>query len=300
MKIIDLKQDVKVIEEGLIIVCGFFDGLHKAHMSLINKALEIKEKTKKEIGLLTFSTNTKDFIANRPFYFLESNSDKVEKLNGLVDYFYILDVNNWLVEMSPDDFINRYLIKMDYVICGSDFRFGYHGKGDVDLLKTISNFETVVIDLLYDNGNKIGTTLIKEKLSLGDIKNANQILGYEYEIKGQVIKGFNRGEKLGFPTINLKNDGYFLPKGGVYKTKVFVNGIWHTGLTNIGNNPTFDNKDVTIETHILNFNKDIYFEYVKIKFIRFIRDEIKFSSIEKLKEQLIKDVEMIKGEEGNE
>lgn len=174
-------------------------------------------------------------------------------------------------------------------LCGNDFRFGKDRKGDINTL--VRYFHTKIITDITHNGKRISSTLIKEKIKNGDISNANIMLNKNYHIKGKVIKGNQMGRTLGYKTANIKPDNIIIPAPGVYITKVKIGLLNHLSLTNIGYNPTINKQDnLRIETHIINFNREIYGKNIKIQFIKYLRAEQKFNTKEELIAQLEDDI----------
>ena len=208
------------------------------------------------------------------------------KIDGLSKKFRKKNVlDNISVEFKPNK-----------IFCGPDFHFGYKAQGNVDVLKQSFN-NVIVLNYVNDyDGTKISSSIIKEYISRGEIKNANRFLGYEYYIKGIVVKGKRNGKKIGFPTINLKLDtNYVIPKNGVYITKTKIGNKLYPSMTNVGTHPTIDElNEAIIETHILDFDETLYGEEVEIKFLDYIRNEIKFNSIDELKEELSRNREIVR------
>ena len=183
---------------------------------------------------------------------------------------------------------------MKYLVVGTDFRFGYKGKGDVSLLKELSEelgFKLIVIDKLQDENIDISSSRIREEIQMGHIIKANQLMGRNYFIYGEVVYGRQIGRKIDFPTINIiPSKKKLIPANGVYITAVLLDGKQYNGITNVGVKPTFDDDNtLSIETHILNFEANVYGKEVKIVFLKEMRKEIKFDSAEALKAQLIID-----------
>ena len=156
-------------------------------------------------------------------------------------------------------------------------------------------FSVNVINPIYIGGDIVSSTIIRNLIKTGNINKGNKLLGRYYTITGTVIEGKNRGSKIGYPTANIKLDyNYVLPKTGVYKTITLLGDKKYLSLTSIGYNPTFKEKKLKIENHILNFNDNIYGKSIKVKFIEFIRDDIKFDTAKELIKQIKRDIESIK------
>jgi riboflavin kinase/FMN adenylyltransferase len=280
----------KIEEDNLILCLGFFDGLHKAHQALIKKAQIIKEERKLKLAVLTFDKSIKLFMQNKPFYFLTSVEDKAEILKKFdVDILYVMRVSYDLISYSPEGFIEQFLKNIKVCVAGEDFSFGYRSKGNVQTLQACKYFETVVIKEITYHGVKVGSSRIREDLNEGDLKEANFLLGREYTITGQVIKGKGIGKILGFPTANIDFTDYLLPKIGVYFTLVEFENKEYYGLTNVGKKPTFSHNMIGLETYIYDFNQDIYGKKISIKFLEFMRDEHFYKDKESLIKQIDQD-----------
>ena len=187
--------------------------------------------------------------------------------------------------------VNFYNVKG--IVVGFNYRFGYKNLGDVEMLEAYSNilgYKLYVCEAVSTNCEIVSSSKIRHLISEGNITKANELLGRYHATIGQVIKGKQLGRTIGFPTVNLDyNRQYILPKGGVYYTVVEYDNVMYKAITNIGYNPTVEGGKLSVETHILNFDKQIYGEVIKINFVSRIRDEIKFNNIDKLKAQLLKD-----------
>ncbi len=268
---------------------GFFDGMHLGHQYLIKESL----KDNKNTYVLTFSGFLKaDINSSYQKEVLTSIEDRIEILDKLnVKGLFIIPFTKEIKELSPKDFIKIYLkplnIKKIYV--GKDFTFGKNGQGKVDDLK--KEFDVKVVDFLQNNNQKISAKNIISLLKEGEITKANQLLGRNYAIKGEVIHGLQNGRKIDFPTANIEPlVSYVIPKDGVYATKITINKHTYLSMTNIGTHPTIDELiKPSIETNIFNFHENIYHYKVKLEFLYKVREQIKFENLDKLKSQLILD-----------
>ena len=270
---------------------GFFDGIHKAHQKIIGSAVEAAEKGFIS-AVITLDKSPKEYFGKTSEESLTPTNKKNELLKNLgVDEVYYLEFNEKLQNLSAEEFINNILKKLnvDKVFCGFDYRFGFKGLGTPDLIRD-SGIEVIVLEKEKIDEEKISTTVLKEFVRKGEFSKYNEYTGRFYSISGLVVKGRQLGRTINFPTANLELDGkYLLPEtNGVYITKIKVNNKIYKSVTNIGYNPTVsDEKNKKfIETHILDFNEDIYGEKIEIYFYEFLRKEQKFESFDHLKEQL--------------
>ncbi len=283
------------IEEDIEVTCiGAFDGLHKGHLELIKKTKEINNNfqivTFNEIPKIYFDNDLKPLLNNEK----RQNIFKKYKPKNLI-YLKFDEIN----KISSEEFLNilRLNLKTKKVVVGKDFKFGKNRSGDINNIVSYFGEENVILlsDYLIDN-EKVSSTKIREDLDLGNIKNANKFLGREYEISGLVVKGMKLGSKIGFPTANIKmHDDLYLPKFGVYSISCKIDNKSYEGILNIGVTPTVANRiKPKIEVHIFEFDKNIYGEYLKIQINEFIRDEIKFKSIDELIKQINIDISSVK------
>ena len=208
-----------------------------------------------------------------------------------------MDFNIDYMKIVPEQFVINMLefYNAAGIIVGFNYKFGYKNAGDVSLLEKLGkrlNFELIVMDSVMYNDNVVSSSRIRNLISDGNIAEANKMLFQPFMLKGKVIKGKQLGRKLGFPTVNLQyNTEFILPATGVYYTTIEYNGLFYKGITSVGYNPTVEpiNIKISIETYILDFNKNIYDENIKVYFIERMRDEIKFDRLEDLIRQLEKD-----------
>lgn len=298
MIVIDEKFN-ELSKENTYIALGSFDGLHIGHLTLINKAKELANEFNGKSMVFSFKNHPLSFI--KPEFapkLLMNNEEKITLLKELgIDICCLVNFNEEFMKIEPEDFIRLLCekYKAKGIIVGFNYRFGYKNKGDLNLLKkleTIYGYKVYVLDAFTYKEEVVSSSRIREEISNGDIEEANKMISREYCLTGKVISGKKLGRKLGFPTANLEyDDNYVLPKVGVYYTKVLVNNEIYKGITSVGYNPTVNGDKLTVETYILDFNKEIYNSNIKVYFIKRIRDEKKFNSLEELVDQLKSDKE---------
>ncbi|RIA75955.1 riboflavin kinase/FMN adenylyltransferase [Anaeroplasma bactoclasticum] len=291
MEIIYVKNnDIKPIKDPLCCAVGNFDGVHLGHQMLINEAKNHSLKS----AVLTFYPHPSVFlkkIKNYPLLTpMNIKQDIIESLG--VDYLIIFEFNDEIAKYSKDEFIDiMKRLNIKSVVCGYDFTFGYKALGNVSDLK--NNFMVYVIPKYVLDDVRVSSSYIRELLSYGNIYDAKRFLGRDYTIRGRVIYGSMQGRLIGFPTANVFHDGYFLPRNGVYFVSVLYKNKKYYGMCNIGHNPTFNfQTELRVEVHIFDMDLDIYDEVIDVSFLKEIRDEKKFQSIDELKCQLLKDKEM--------
>ncbi|WP_186430182.1 bifunctional riboflavin kinase/FAD synthetase [Clostridium sp. BSD9I1] len=292
----------KKIPYDTYIALGSFDGLHLGHRALVQKAIEVAKKNKGKSMIYTFKNHPLSII-NKEIMpkLLMDNDMKIRVLDHIgVDYLSLINFSREFMEISPEDFISNIVENYNAkgIIVGFNYRFGYKNLGDITLLKKLSvkyNFKLYVINPIKQNNELISSSRIRNIISeQGDIKKANSMLYVPFSIEGKVVRGRQIGREIGFPTINLDyNKDYAIPKGGVYSTIVKYKDKFYKGVTNIGYNPTVENQKLSIETHILDFNNNIYDETIRVYFTGRIRDEKKFDSLEELACRIEKDKEYV-------
>jgi riboflavin kinase / FMN adenylyltransferase len=296
MKVIE-DSDVIEFEFDTYIALGSFDGLHLGHMSLIDKTVELARKNNARSMVYTFKNHPLNTINKElaPKLIL-SNDYKIQLLEKSgIDYLTFVEFNKAFMKILPEDFIENLIKKYNAkgIVVGFNYRFGFKNLGDVEVLSSLSkvfNFELYIIDPIKIRGDIVSSSRIRELICEGDIMKANHYLSRPFMLEGKVIKGKRLGNKIGFPTANIDYDkSNVLPQGGVYYTVVEVNGLKYKGITNVGYNPTTNDNKLSIETYILNFDKDIYNQTIRLFFIKRIRDEKKFNSLDELIVQLKKD-----------
>ncbi|MCF6464690.1 bifunctional riboflavin kinase/FAD synthetase [Clostridium sp. Cult2] len=304
MEIIDL-NNYKEKRYETAIALGNFDGIHIGHQYLIKDNNEKAKKRDFKSSVLLFKNHTKSILKNKDRSKLEIitlYNQKLDILDSLgVELIYTINFDKDIMKLSAEEFVNSILIdklNAKLVTVGFDYRFGHKAAGDSEYLKQLGKekgFEVNIIKPIYLNNQVASSTIIRNLVKSGDIKEANNFLGRYYSIIGKVVKGRSRGTKMGYPTANIRlaND-FVIPKCGVYMTLTTLDNKDYMSLTNIGYNPTFNENELKIENYILDFDENIYGEIIKIEFVDFIRDDIKFNTVQELIEQIEKDVEYVK------
>ncbi|SHJ90827.1 bifunctional riboflavin kinase/FAD synthetase [Paramaledivibacter caminithermalis] len=303
MEVIYSLEEIDKITDKTGVSLGSFDGLHKGHQTLINtlKGKCVKENLKSVI--YTFSNHPRGIInfKSSPKLII-NNNQKIGLLEKIgVDYLVLVKFDEFQKNIGAKEFVEKILLEklnMSCMVVGNDCRFGKNAEGDTSLLEKFSKkygFALNVVAPVMIGDEVISSTSIRNQLSNGLIDKANSFLGRKYSIAGKVIKGKQFGGKQGFPTANISIDfNLCLPKPGVYVTETIINNNRYSSITNVGFNPTFNQKNYNIETHIMNFNKKIYNEEITIEFLCRIRDEIKFNNVDDLYRQVNKDIAFAK------
>ena len=287
------------VEEPTAVTLGKFDGLHRGHDLLMQTVLEYSKEFSLASVAFTFDIPPRNKVEEIVANVLTTNEEKeyIFEKRGL-DYLIECPFTTEVMSMEPKDFIAwiSKSLHMKYVVVGDDFRFGHKRAGDFHTLKQYEEeygYKTIVIDKLKDSNRDISSTYVREKIAEGNIPKANELLGYKYFIKSEILHGRKLGRTIGIPTINMiLPPDKLLPPNGVYVTEVLVGGKTYMGVTNIGCKPTVsDEKIVGVETYIDDFTQDVYGEKIVVSFIQFIRPEQKFDSVEELRRQMQLDIE---------
>jgi riboflavin kinase/FMN adenylyltransferase len=272
------------------VALGYFDGVHSGHVKVLKAALEYQHY---KPAVFTFGNRANCNIIT------EDIKHKLLKSHG-IEYIHSFDFQK-IKGFSPEEFVEKILIEhynAKIVSCGYDFKFGKHAKADAGDLERICKAHgiiTTIIPPFKINQITVSSSLIRKAIHGGDIETANKFLGYDLFYKLEVVGGNRLGRTIGFPTINQNMPQDLLPpKFGVYKSSVFINSQAYNGITNIGVKPTAGKyKNITIETHIIGYDGDLYGQVIKINLEKFIRPEIKFNNFTELSEQIKKDLKEI-------
>ncbi|NLO81921.1 MAG: bifunctional riboflavin kinase/FAD synthetase [Clostridiales bacterium] len=292
------------LNEPVAVALGTFDGLHKGHQALIHCLNEIKYRYKCSAMVYTFERHPLNFLLpdNPPPQIMNLNKKILEFHRLGVDLLVLNNFDENFARTTPRDFVDKLLLyKYDirYVVVGYNYRFGYKAEGDVQLLQKIGSergFSVIVLPPYKVNGEVVSSSLIRTLIQKGQVFKAARLLGRYYSISGKVVSGAGRGKKLGYPTANLDigSKNVVIPRFGVYLTKWETGGKRLWGVTNVGTNPTFNEKGIHIETHFWDFHGELYGHRMRIDFVKYIRDEIRFASVHELTDQLERDVHTAK------
>ncbi len=286
-------------ERHSVVTIGTFDGVHIGHNAILKRLVETAQKEFLDATVLTFFPH--------PRMVLQQNVD-IKLLNTIDERTALLEkagLDNLIIhpftqafsrltalEYVRDILVNN--LKAKKIIIGYDHRFGRNRNADIDDLKEFGktyNFEVIEISAKEIDDVAVSSTKIRRALNEGDVETANNYLGYRFMISGEVVQGKAIGRTIKYPTANLKlEESYKLvPKNGVYIAQSFIEGEKIFGITSIGTNPTVGGTAKTIETHFLDFNSDLYGQEITIEFLKYIRGEATFDSLESLRQEILKD-----------
>jgi len=285
--------------QGSVVTIGNFDGIHLGHRDLFRKITgEAREQGVKSV-VITFDPHPQKVLRpeNRPFFLLTPLDEKVRLLEDAgIDGLFLIPFTLEFARTRAAEFVERILwekLRLRKLYVGYDYAFGKNKKGNAAYLKECGRqlgFQVEEIEAVEIDGIIVSSTKIRLAILDGQMRLAARLLGRPYNIYGNVVKGYRRGTDIGVPTANIQTEKV-IPATGVYVVLARVEGRDHQGVVNIGYNPTFGNNDLSIEVHLLDFKGDIYDKKVELFFIDRLRDEKKFESPAKLKEQIGRDIE---------
>lgn len=298
MKIIH-NQTTFMLDKRSAVAIGKFDGVHIGHQKLINQLQKQKEKGMQTV-IFTFDPSPAEYFAKlKGQDFLEWEITTKEEKRSLFEEFGVdvlveFPLNEITAHIEPEVFVEQYLVeylKAGYIVAGTDLSFGNKGRGNAELLREMSaqfDFQIEIVDKVCFRGLEISSTLIREKIANGEVDELIDLLGRPYSFQGIIQHGNHIGRTIGMPTINLAFEKRkLLPPFGVYYSEVVWNQHTYYGISNIGNKPTISDKEATgLETYIYDFDQNLYHQHIKVKLLKYVREELRFESLDKLKEQM--------------
>lgn len=292
----DLKElKTKYNEDKIHVTIGNFDGVHSGHREFLNQIKKDCLAEHAKFVIVTFVPHPLQILKAQTGFLINTYEERRELLSSTgADYLLEIDFTRDFSTLDPEVFLEKYIFCFEgisKIYLGHDFAFGANKSGDFHVAKNFCDSKNTVLVLQKEfkvKSNAVSSTEVRTAIKGGDFSLANELLGRDYFISGRVIKGEGRGKKIGFPTANL---GYskelIIPATGVYATKVKIKDMVYNSITNVGVNPTFNTGyEIHIETHLLDFTQDIYGEEIRVSFVRKIRDEKKFPSVNDLVEQI--------------
>lgn len=304
MKIVHLTYPVKenILSSKIVLALGFFDGVHLGHQRLVRCAKEIAEQKNLPLVVMTFDRHPKEIYEDKKnFKYLETLEEKADKMTELgVDYLAVMPFTKKFSSIGAQDFVDNVIVKLnaDTVVAGFDYTYGPKEIANMEHLPDFAKgrFDIVMMPKQIFEGKKIGSTEIRQAIKDGKMELAYELMGHHYIMSGTIGHGKRNGHKLGFPTANLIwAEHKVIPKIGVYATKTEIDGKWYESMTSVGYNVTIGQPDkIYIESNLFDFNQDVYGKPMKIKWYKYTRGEVKFDSLDELKDQLMKDKTEIK------
>jgi riboflavin kinase / FMN adenylyltransferase len=285
------------------IALGNFDGIHCGHRQVIEPVLAAREQAVLRLyaTVVSFSPHPREFFSRQPLALLSPFEERIALLEQTgVDQLMVLPFDQELANLSPEEFVDQILVdrlQAKHISVGKDFRFGHRRAGNADLLQQLAahhGIEVTQVSLQTLDGERISSSAIRQALAVGDIQTTSQLLGRPYRLIGKVVEGQKVGRTIGFPTANLQlPSNKLVPAQGVYGVRVsgkdLNQGNALSGVMNIGNRPTVNGLEQTIEVHILDWQGDLYGQELTVELLEFIRSEQRFPSLDALKEQISAD-----------
>jgi len=298
MRVVRSLDDCRMTDERTVVTIGNFDGVHLGHREIFRRVIREAQRLRALSTVVTFDPHPLKVLAPEQAPRLLNTAEEKERLirASCIDLLVILPFDQRLAAMEPEDFVRDVLVgrlRVAKLIVGHDYAFGRGRKGDVGFLLQAGERHGFAVEqmapIMYE-GQVFSSTLVRRCLGAGDVRGVVALLGRHFNLEGRVVKGANRGRKLGFPTANLLTDKEILPRPGVYAVKVKLDETCYDGVMNIGFNPTFGLERISLEVHLLDFSGDLYGRSLRVYFVDRLRDELVFSSAGELAAQIRRDI----------
>lgn len=297
MKVIEDLREMKALSPSAVAL-GNFDGVHLGHQELIKNMVNTARERNLNAVVFTFSNHPRNLLPKakkvKNILYKDEKAQIIESLG--VDYMVSVEFTKQIMNMEPQDFIDELLIdklNMKEAFCGFNYRFGHRAAGNPDFLRQAGKaygFNVTEMEPFSINGNVVSSSMIRTLIAGGRVEDCKTYMGRNYAIGGEVVVGNRLGRTLGFPTSNLVIDPDMVtPPNGVYVTYCTYNGVRYPSVTNVGVKPTIGHYKKNVETHIFNFDKELYGKKIIVEFLKKTRDEVKFDSVEELSEQIVRD-----------
>ncbi len=281
-----------------VLTLGNFDGVHIGHQTILEEVGRRARAIEGQSIVLTFVPHPlkvlKPEICPPIITFIEQKAEMISRYN--IDVLIAANFSKEFAKQTPREFIENILQKQigaREVIVGYDYGFGRGREGTIDFLKQMGRELNIMVDIVDPvklDGRIVSSTSLRQTVMSGDVEAAGRLMGRPYQIVGEIVTGHRRGRTIGFPTANIDSKNELFPKRGVYIVYAAVKGHTYQGVANVGFNPTFGDEKISVETHILDFDEDIYGEELVVAFMSRLRSEVKFDGVDSLVEQINKDV----------
>ena len=285
-----------------VVTLGNFDGVHLGHQAIFKQVVARALELDGTSVAFTFEPHPLKVLSPlRSPRLLSTFREKMEQIEASgMDAVICARFTPEFASQNPEDFVRDVLVGgvgVRDLFVGHDYAFGKDRKGDINFLRDAGaryGFGLHVVGPVRVEGIVVSSTKIRQLIMDGEVCLASKLLGRPYSIEGTVVHGHSRGHEIGFPTANLTTPNELPPRDGVYAVTISVEGREYKGVANIGKNPTFGDLALSYEVHIFDFDKDLYGRHLKMAFVKRVRDEVKFKSVEELKKQIAKDVERVR------
>jgi riboflavin kinase/FMN adenylyltransferase len=293
-------SDLAQLRGPIFLAIGVFDGVHLGHQAVISTSARHAHSADGTPVVVTFDPHPAKVLRPQDApHLLTATTHKIALIRALgVAHLLVIPFDRQFAATPPADFVAelvRHAKPLREICVGHEWSFGKDRAGNLDLLKklgTLSNFNVVGIPPVSVNGSVVSSTAIRRAIEEGDFAKAAEMLGRDYTILGTVVHGEAVGNKIGYPTANLSAHSEQFPPNGVYFAEAWLHGVQHHGVINLGLRPTVNRDEAlrTLEIHLLDFEKDIYGEDLEVRFLRYLRPEKKFESLDALRQQIDADV----------
>jgi riboflavin kinase/FMN adenylyltransferase len=303
MDVIRGSENIPAGLKGAVVTIGNFDGVHLGHQYIFRRLIAVARKEQRPAVVISFDPHPKMILhpERRPFYLITSLEEKIRNISNLgIDALILIPFSLDYARTTAEEFVSGFLwekLRIYKILIGQDYTFG-RGKGGNEAFLTAAGnrlgFDVEVLSAFKVRETTISSTRIRNALLAGDVRHAASLLGRPYNLAGEVISGSHRGVDLGFPTANIRPDKELVPPNGVYAVHVILEGNRHRGALNIGFNPTFADRKLSIEVHIFDFNENIYGKRLDLLLIERLREEIRFASPGELIAQIDRDISRVR------
>jgi riboflavin kinase/FMN adenylyltransferase len=286
------------IRRPTVVTLGVFDGLHLGHQAIVRTVVERALLIDAVPTLITFDPHPRQVLKPETAPpLLQTFNQKAEGLKSLgIQQIVVLNFDQQLASLSAEQFVQRFIVdglQAREAYLGKGFAFGHQRRGNIELLQTLSQqfgFHADEVAEVQLRGRRISSTMVRLLLKAGRVNVARRMLGRPYGIEGTVIRGHGIGRQLLYPTANLDLQNRVLPADGVYVTLALVDGVWRRSVTNIGKRPTFGGESESkVETHLIDFDQDLYDQMIRVRVLHRLRGEKKFSGVDELRAQITRD-----------
>ena len=286
---------------GNIIVLGMFDGVHIGHAQLFSKARALKAEYNMPITAYTFQNHPIEFITGEKVASILTNTERISKLyKSGADKVIAEEFSYDMCNMSAESFAQmlKSCLGAEHLVVGFNYTFGKDSAGTPEVLCKLGKkygFAVHVTEPVMYGGEVVSSSRIRQAISNGNMKDTNIMLGSNFMMSGTVVRCREVGRQMGFPTANIKNsDNKPTPLFGVYATRTYINSKVHNSITNVGTNPTFGEMELSVETHIFDFDEDIYDKQISVEYVDFIRKQRRFASMNDLSAQINEDCKSVR------
>ena len=301
MQVIEVSEPLdlqKIPNEDVVLAMGFFDGVHRGHQAVIQRAKQIAAQRHLKLAIMTFDRFPKIYFRNIDPQAVKYVTPLKQRLKRFeqqgIEIAYVARFDEAMAKLAPQYFVDHFMVDLHakVVVAGFDYTYGKPNVANMATLPQFAQgrFDVVTVDRQVLNAEKIGTTQIKTALDQGKIEKVNQLLGYRFSFPGKVVHGEARGRELGFPTLNIQPaDDQWIPGIGVYAVRVKVDGQWYQGMCSVSHNETFGDNPLTIEINLFDFSRMVYGQEVEVEWDQYLRAPVKFESVDQLIAQLKQD-----------